>query len=177
MLWGQWHQVSGIGFCVLAVPLSTFYVATLLLFQRQIHFSLEVLQPGKRFQKTGHGFWVLPQFLRAPLDLQSDGGSGGLYHRASLVHVGATQTTVVSLLFAVLHLPKAHSPQQGLVVWPLGLSDAGFNSSHKVFSASGIGRASHLCLSGADVHFFSLGPKDRLERQQWVPLRSPLPRL
>lgn len=129
------------------------------------------------FKKIGRGFWVLPRFLRAPLDLQSDGGSGGLYHRASLVHVQATQTTVVSLLFAMLHLPKAHSPQQGLVVWPLGLSDAGFNSSHPVFPASGIGRASQLCLSGADVHFFSLGPKDRLERQQWVPLRSPLPRL
>ena len=117
------------------------------------------------------------RFLRAPLGLQSDGGSGCLYHRASLVHVGTTQTTVVSLLFAVLHLPKALSPQQGLVVWPLGLSDAGFNNSHPVFSASGTGQASRLCLSGAGVHFFSLGPKDRLERQQWVPLRSPLPRL
>lgn len=127
-------------------------------------------------KNTGRGFSVLPRFLRAPLGLRSDGGSGCLYHRASLIHVGATQTTVVSLIFVVLHLPKALSPQQGLVVWPLGLSDAGFNSSHPVFSASGTGRASWLCLSGAGVHF-SLGPKDRLERQQWVPLRSPLPRL
>lgn len=126
------------------------------------------------FQNTGRGFSVLPRFLESPLGLWSDGGSGCLYHRASLIHVGATDHSGI-LIFVVLHLQGLESTA-GPSCMALGLSDAGFNSSHPVFSASGTGVASWLCLSGAGVHF-SLGPKDRLERQQWVLTEEPLPRL